>query len=111
LAVWCDAGGYSGSLEGSLGILAGSALVAAAGRLRQDTASAAGLQVTAFVLIAIALRRSLAFPPSAGVVGGQLRRSMWWVALLVSYPIVWGDGAPSSAPVTRLREARYAPAD
>jgi hypothetical protein len=92
-------------LEGSLVILAGSALVAAAAVFGKNRRCR--LQVTAFVLIAIGVAALFGLSALGGV-GGNTGRSMWWVALCVSYPIGWVMGLLGA--VTRLREARYAPA-
>jgi hypothetical protein len=92
-------------LEGSFVILVGSALAAAGaffGKSRRYR-----LQATAFVLIAIGVA-ALVGLSAVGGVGGNTGRSMWWLAICVSYPVGWMIGLVAA--VAALREARYAPA-
>ena len=92
-------------LEGSVVILGGSALAAAGasfGKSRRHR-----LQVTAFVLIAIGVAALVGLSAFGGV-GGNTGRSMWWLAICVSYPVGWVIGLVGA--VAALREARCAPA-
>ena len=92
-------------LEGSVVILGGSGLVAVGafvGRSRRYK-----LQVTAFVLIAIGVAALFGLSALGGV-GGNTGRSMWWLAICVSYPVGWVIGLAGA--VRALREARSAPA-
>ncbi len=92
-------------LEGSVVTLTGSALAAAGaffGRSRRYR-----LQVTAFVLTAIGVAALFGLSALGGV-GGNTGRSIWWLAICVSYPVGWMVGLVGAAGL--LREARYAPA-
>ena len=92
-------------LEGSVVILGGSALAAAGaffGKSRRYR-----LQVTASVLIAIGVAALFGLSALGGA-GGSTGRSMWWLAICVSYPVGWVIGLVGA--VALLREARYAPA-
>lgn len=92
-------------LEGSVVILGGSALAAAgafAGNSRHYR-----LQVTAFVLIAIGVAALFGLSAVGGV-GGNTGRSIWWLAICVSYPAGWVIGLVGT--IAALREPRYAQA-
>jgi len=92
-------------LEGSVVILAGSALAAAGaffGKSRRYRR-----QVTAVVLIATGVAALFGLSALGGV-GGDTGRSTWWLAICVSYPVGWMLGLVGA--VALLREARYAPA-
>jgi hypothetical protein len=92
-------------LEGSVVILAGSAL-AAAGALFGKSARSR-LQITAFVLIAIGVAALFGLSALGGV-GGNTGRSMWWLAICITYPVGWVMGLVGA--VALLRKPRYAPA-
>ena len=92
-------------MEGSVVILAGSALAAAGAFFGPSRRYR--LQVTAFVLIAIGVAALFGLSALGGV-GGNTGRSIWWLALCVPYPVGWAIGLVGA--VARLREARYAPA-
>jgi hypothetical protein len=92
-------------LEGSVVILGGSALAAAGaffGRTRRYR-----LQLTAFVLIAIDVAALFGLSALGGV-GGNTGRSMWWLAICVSYPVGWVMGLFGAA--ATLRAPRPVPA-
>ena len=92
-------------LEGSVVILGGSALTAAGAFF--GTTGRYRMQVTAFVLIAIGVAALFGLSAFGGV-GGNTGRSMWWLAICVSYPVGWVIGLVGA--VAALREGRYAPA-
>ena len=92
-------------LEGSVVILGGSALAAAGafiGKRRRYR-----LQITAFVLIVIGVAALFGLSALGGV-GGDTGRSMWWLAICVSYPVGWVIALVGA--VAALREGRYATA-
>lgn len=92
-------------LEGSVIILGGSAVAAAGaffGRMRRYR-----LQVTACLLIAIGVGALFALSALGGV-GGNTGRSIWWLALCVSYPVGWVMGLFGAA--STLRDRRQVPA-
>jgi hypothetical protein len=91
-------------LEGSVVILAGSALAAAGAFFVKSRRYR--LQVTAFVLIAIGVAALFGLSALGGV-GGNTGRSIWWLTICVSYPVGWVIGLVGA--VLLLREARYAP--
>lgn len=92
-------------LEGSLVILAGSGLAAAAAYFGQSRHYR--LQVTAFALIAIGVAALVGLSALGGV-GGNTGRSTWWLAICISYPVGWVIGLVGA--VKMLRDVRYAPA-
>ena len=65
------------------------------------------LQLTASVLIAIGVVALVGLSALGGA-GGGTGRSMWWLAICVSYPGGWVIGLVGA--VALLREVRYAPA-
>lgn len=92
-------------LEGSVVILGGSALAAAGafvGKRRRYR-----LQLIAFVLIVIGVAALFGLSALGGV-GGNTGRSMWWLAICVSYPVGWVIALVGA--VAALRETRYATA-
>jgi hypothetical protein len=92
-------------LEGSIVIFIGSALVVAGaffGKSRRYR-----LQVTALVLIGMGVVALFGLSALGGV-GGSSGRSMWWLAICVSYPVGWAIGLAGA--VASLREPRSAPA-
>lgn len=98
-------GGALDPLEGSVVILAGSAVAAAGaffGQMRRYR-----LQVTAFLLIAIGVAALFGLSALGGV-GGNTGRSIWWLALCVSYPVGWVLGLFGAA--ATLRNRRHVPA-
>ena len=92
-------------LEGSVVILGGSAL-AAAGAFFARTRRYR-LQLTAFVLIALGVAALFGLSALGGV-GGNTGRSMWWLAVCVSYPVGWLMGLFGAA--ANLRDRRHVPA-
>jgi hypothetical protein len=89
-------------LEGSVVILGGSAVAAAGaffGRVHRYR-----LQVTAFVLIAIGVAALFGLSALGGV-GGNTGRSIWWLALCVSYPVGWVMALLAAASTLRDRRA------
>ena len=92
-------------LEGSVVILGGSALAAAGAFFGKSRHSRR--QVTAFVLIAVGVAALFGLSAQGGV-GGNTGRSMWWLAICVSYPAGWVLGLVGA--VGQLREGRYAAA-
>ena len=92
-------------LEGSVVILGGSAL-AAIGAYLAGTRHYR-LQLTAAVLIALGVAALFGLSALGGV-GGSTGRSMWWLALCVSYPIGWILGLFGAA--SNLRDYRTSPA-
>jgi hypothetical protein len=92
-------------LEGSVVILAGSALVATGaffGHTRRY-----GLQVTALALIGVGVAALFGLSALGGV-GGSTGRSMWWLLLCLPYPIGWVLGLVGAT--RKLREPRAAAA-
>jgi hypothetical protein len=73
-------------LEGSVVILAGSALVAAGAAFN----GSGGYRLQAIALAFTAVGVTALFALSAmGGVGGNSGRSIWWLLLCVPYPIGW----------------------
>lgn len=81
-------------LEGSVVILAGSALVAFGAYVSRTHVYQ--LQLTALVLIAVGVAAMFGLS-SVGGVGGSTGRSMWWLLLCVPYPIGWVLGLVGAA--------------
>jgi hypothetical protein len=92
-------------LEGSVVILAGSAL-AAIGAFFSHTRRY-GLQVSALTLIGVGVAALFGLSALGGV-GGSTGRSMWWLLLCLPYPIGWVLGLVGAA--RKLREPREAAA-
>lgn len=92
-------------LGGSVVILGGSALAAAGGFFARTRRY--WLQLTAFVLVALGVAALFGLSALGGV-GGNTGRSMWWLALCVSYPIGWLMGLFGAA--ATLRDRRTAAA-
>jgi hypothetical protein len=92
-------------LEGSVVILAGSALAAAGAFFSKSRRYR--LQVTAFVLISVGVAALFGLSALGGV-GGNTGRSMWWLAICASYPVGWVIGLVGA--IVLLRWARYASA-
>ncbi|HEX5215651.1 MAG TPA: hypothetical protein VFV98_09325 [Vicinamibacterales bacterium] len=92
-------------LEGSVVILGGSVLAAAGAFFARSRRYR--LQIAASLLIAMGVAALFGLSALGGV-GGTTGRSMWWLAICVSYPIGWLIGLVSA--VAALREARYVPA-
>ena len=92
-------------LEGSVVILGGSVLAAAGAFFARNRRHR--LQVTASVLIAVGVAALFGLSAVGGA-GGNTGRSMWWLAIGVSYPVGWMIGLVGA--VALLREARCAPA-
>ena len=65
------------------------------------------LQLTAAMLIALGVAALFGLSALGGV-GGSTGRSMWWLALCVSYPIGWILGLFGAA--SNLRDYRTLPA-
>jgi hypothetical protein len=86
-------------------ILGGSALAAAGAFFGKSPRHR--LQVTAFVLIAIGVAALFGLSAFGGV-GGNTGRSMWWLAICVSYPVGWVIGLVGA--IALLRKPGYAPA-
>jgi hypothetical protein len=88
-------------MEGSVVILAGSALAAIAaffGKLPKAAAIEA-----AFVLIAVGVATLFGFS-NVGGIGGTSGRSIWWVLTMVPYPIGWIVGLVAG--ISSLRALR-----
>ena len=85
-------------LEGSLVVLAGSALAAAAGCVGQRRRNR--LPLIAVVLITIGVA-ALAVLSSIGGVGGTTGRSIWWLAICVAYPVGWVTGLVGAGALLR----------
>lgn len=86
-------------LEGSVVILGGSALEAAGaffGKSRRYR-----LQLAASVSIAVGVAALFGLSALGGA-GGSTGRSMWWLAICVSYPVGWVVGLVGA--VALLRE-------
>jgi 4-hydroxybenzoate polyprenyltransferase len=92
-------------LEGSVVILGGSALAAIGAYFARTRRYR--LQLTACVLIALGVAALFGLSALGGV-GGNSGRSIWWLALCVSYPIGWLLGLFGAA--SNLRENRTAQA-
>lgn len=75
-------------LEGSIIILLGSGLVAVATWLRNQDRSQAIYRTWLFGLIALGILAMFVLSHLGGV-GGPSGRSMWWLLLLLPYPIGW----------------------
>ena len=88
-------------LEGSVVILAGSGLAAAAvfGNGRRYR-----LQLAAFMLIAVGVAALVGLSALGGV-GGNSGRSIWWLAICVFYPVGWLIGLVGA--IAFLRATRY----
>ncbi|TAK11556.1 MAG: hypothetical protein EPO35_12210 [Acidobacteria bacterium] len=88
-------------MEGSVVILAGSALAAIAayfGHLPRARAIE-----LAFVLITVGVAALFGFSAVGGI-GGTSKYSMWWVLTMVPYPIGWIVGL--AATISALRASR-----
>lgn len=88
-------------MEGSVAVLAGSALAAGGahfGRLPRREAL-----VTAFGLIAVGVASLFGFSAVGGI-GGNSGRSIWWVLTMLPYPIGWAVGL--IACISSLRHSR-----
>ena len=75
-------------LEGSVVILAGSALLLGAEIVRGPQRRHLRLWTTVLVLIAIGVAMMAALS-SVGGIGGRTGRSWWWGLLLLPYPAGW----------------------
>jgi hypothetical protein len=75
-------------LEGSVLILAGSGLVALATWLGDQARSLAVYPTWLFGMIAVGVITMFAFSAVGGF-GGKTGRSMWWMLVLLPYPIGW----------------------
>jgi hypothetical protein len=91
-------------LEGSVVILAGSALAAVGaflGRVRSYR-----LALTALALVAVGVAALFGLSALGGV-GGNTGRSLWWLLLCVPYPVGWALGLVGAAQQLRaLRRAQ-----
>ena len=85
-------------LEGSIAILAGFALIAAAAYLRHSR-HRIGLY-WAVPLVAIGVGMMFLFS-SFGGIGGSTGRSMWWALTMLPYPIGWMLGVVQSIRLLR----------
>jgi hypothetical protein len=92
-------------LEGSVIVLIGSALAAVAAFVGQSRRYR--LQLIAVVLIAVGVA-ALFYLSSLGGVGGTTDRSVWWLAMCVTYPVGWIIGVVGAGAL--LREGRRAAA-
>jgi hypothetical protein len=92
-------------LEGSVVILAGSALVAVGAFFSRTRRY--GIPVTALALIGVGVAALFGLSALGGV-GGSTGRSMWWLLLCLPYPIGWVLGLVGAA--RKLREPREAAA-
>jgi hypothetical protein len=94
-------GGALDPMEGSVVVLAGSALAAGGGHFgrmaRRDMAC------TAFGLIAIGVAALFGFSAIGGI-GGNSGRSIWWGLTMLPYPVGWVMGIAAS--VSSLRAER-----
>jgi len=88
-------------MEGSVVILAGSAIAAAAAFFGKLPCAAA--IETAFVLIAVGVATMFGFSNLGGV-GGTSGRSIWWMLTMAPYPIGWIVGLVAS--ISSLRALR-----
>lgn len=75
-------------LEGAMLILPGSGLVALASWLGSQNRSQAIYRTWLFGLIALGILAMFVISHLGGV-GGPSGRSMWWLLLLLPYPIGW----------------------
>jgi len=92
-------------LEGSVVILGGSALAATGAYFARTRRFR--LQLTACALIALGVAALFGLSALGGV-GGNSGRSIWWLALCVSYPIGWLLGLYGAA--SNLRDRQTSPA-
>lgn len=90
-------------LEGSVVILAGSALAAVGAVFGMRRRSR--LPLIALVLIAIGVIAMFGLSAIGGV-GGESGRSLWWLAICVPYPVGWIIGLVGAFVLLRQRESR-----
>jgi hypothetical protein len=93
-------GGAVDPLEGSVVILAGSALVALGAYLGADPR--ARLSWAALALLAVGVAAMFAVSALDGF-GGRTGRSSWWGLLLLPYPVGWVIGLIAAARCLRTR--------
>ena len=91
-------------MEGSVVVLAGSALAAIGGFLSR---SRYRLQVAAAAMVGIGVVALFALSAIGGV-GGNSGRSIWWLLLCAPYPAGWLLGLVAAS--LKLREPRTSPA-
>jgi hypothetical protein len=75
-------------LEGAVLILAGSGLVAFATWLRNQDRSQAIYRTWLFGMIALGILAMFVISHLGGV-GGKSGRSMWWLLVMLPYPVGW----------------------
>jgi hypothetical protein len=75
-------------LEGSMVVVVGSALVLLGMLLGQEERRARLFWAVTFVLVAVGVAAMFALSAVGGI-GGTSGRSMWWVVLILPYPVGW----------------------
>ncbi len=92
-------------LEGSVVIVAGSAMAAAGAYLGRSRHRLMLFRALGLILAGVAVMFGLS---AMGGIGGSTGRSMWWALAIVPYPVGWVLGLIGS--VRRILEMRTGPA-